>query len=356
VCHTLSDSFDLRSLIKHHTLKAISATSGARRNSSGGFEAKMHQAGGNFGTLGARRSFAGWEYIRGKGGVQTSDGAERGLELFVVKVNNRFERVAILESRRYCGGVSRYYASDRITYRSGIEDLLFSLRFADLSASVLTSGSTKGSGLAGVWTGVIQSTGAATGLRIDAFVPIFLTNGQVYFGPKFPTQGLKELNTRIPPELYARDWGTYTFNQGRGVMTMPYGTIPIRTEGNRLIVRTNQQDWSFEKLGQVDGAVFNGTYALRAVNGQIPSIVFSSDGRFTDSGALNVLFHLDNSCLNPAATPGSGRYEVRDYSATFTYSDGRTMTLAFLGTGFSKGDPSPASLRMGYNQDQLLRR
>jgi hypothetical protein len=316
---------------------------------------KMQQSGGNYGTNGPQRSFNGWEYIRGKGGVQIENGAELGLELFVVRINNRIERVAISESRKYCGGVSRYYVSDRIGYRDGIENLLYSLQFADFTAPPLKTGSTTGSGITGVWQGTIQSTGAAVGVRLDVFSPIFLTNGQVYFGPKFPTQGLDGLNTRIPPELYPRDWGTYVFSNGKGVLNMPYGEIPIRTEGNKLLVTKNQRDWPFYKLNSVDGATFDGTYVLREVNRQIPSITFSSDGRFTDRGALKVLFHDGNDCLNPGAKPGSGVYEVRDYSVLFTYSDGRKIKLAFLGAEYTKGNPAPASLRMSFNEDQLVR-
>lgn len=320
---------------------------------------KMYQSGGNYGKNAAQKSFNGWEYIRGKGGVQVENGTpyktELGLELFVVKINNRFERVAILESRKYCGGVSRYYASDRISYRNGIESLLFSLRFTDFNESTLKTGSTKGSGITGVWQGTIQSTGAAAGLNLQVFSPIFLTNGQVYFGPKFPTEGLDGLNTRIPPELYQRDWGTYTFSNGRGIMKMPYGDIPLRMEGDKLLITKNQRDWPFYQLNPVDGATFNGTYALREVNGKIPTITFTSDGRFSDNGAIKVLYHEYIDCLNPALTPGSGTYEVKDFSVLFSYSDGRKIKLAFLGVDYVRSNPSPATLMMSYNEDKLIR-
>jgi hypothetical protein len=46
---------------------------------------------------------------------------------------------------------------------------------------------------------------------------------------------------------------------------------------------------------------------------------------------------------------------ARDYSVLFTYSDGRKMKLAFLGAEYAKGNPSPASLRMSFNEDPLVR-
>lgn len=89
----------------------------------------MYEASGKYTKNAVQKSFNGWEYIRGKGGIKDAGGNELGLELFVVKINNRFERVAILESRKYCGGTTLYYATDRRTYRNGIEQLLFSLHF-----------------------------------------------------------------------------------------------------------------------------------------------------------------------------------------------------------------------------------
>jgi hypothetical protein len=325
---------------------------------------KMHFAGGaNYQKTDAQRSFNGWEYIRGRGGIQVENGTpyktELGLELFVVKINNRFERVAILESRKNCN-LSRYYASDRISYRHGIEDLLFSLQFTDFDAPALKSGSATGTGIVGVWQGIslsvgVPSVGAPLGVRYKVFSPIFLSNGQAYFGPKFPTEGLDGLNTRIPPELHRRDWGTYTFSNGRGVLKMPYADIPLRMQGDKLIITANQTDHAFYRLPSVDGATFNGTYTLSEVNGKIPAITFTSDGRFTDNGALKVLYHEYIECLNPALNAGSGTYEVKDYSVTFTYSDGRRIKLAFLGAEYTKGNPSPATLLMSYNEDRLTR-
>ncbi len=319
----------------------------------------MYQADGKYGKNAVQKSFNGWEYIRGKGGIQVENGtaykSEMGLELFIVKINNRFERVAILESRKYCGGVSRYYTTDRVSYRNAIEDLLFSLQFTDFNAQTLKSGSAKGSGITGVWQGTIQSTGAATGVRLEVFSPVFFTNGQVYFGPVFPTEGLEELNTRIPPELYPRNWGTYTFSNGSGVLKMPFADIPFRMEGDKLIVKKNQMDWHFYKLPPIDGARFNGTYKMSESYGIIPVITFTADGKFTDNGAVRILYHNGTNCVNPGFKPGSGTYEVKDYTITFNYTDGRKVKIAFLGTEYDIKNQSPATLRMSFNEDPMIR-
>lgn len=319
----------------------------------------MYQSDGKYSKNAAQKSFNGWEYIRGKGSIQVENGtaykSEVGLEVFVIKINNRFERVAIIESRKYCGGVSRYYATDRISYRNGIEQFLYSLQFSDFNAAVLKSGSANGTGIVGVWEGTIQSTGAATGVRLEVFSPIFFNNGQVYFGNKFPTEGLDDFNSRIAPELYPRNWGTYTFSNGKGVLKMLFADIPFRTEGDKIIVTKNQRDWPFYKLNSVDGAKFSGTYKMSESYEKIPIITFTADGRFTDNGVVRTLYHDGTNCINPGFVPGSGNYTVKDFTVTFNYTDGRKVKIAFLGTDYDKSNPSPATLRMSFNEDPMNR-
>jgi hypothetical protein len=320
--------------------------------------APMFGSGGKYSKNASQTSYNGWEYIRGKGGIRVQDGTqfgtEYGMELFVIKVNNRFERVAILESRQYCGGSNLYYTSDRRPYRNGIEQLLFSLRFTDFDGPVLSPGSINGSGVVGLWQGTIQST-TASGLKLEVLSPIFLSNGQVYFGTKFPNEGLAGINTQLPPQLNTRDWGTYTFSNGRGAVKMPYASIPFIMKGNELVFTKNQTDWPFYQLPSVDGATFNGTYNMSAVNGRIPSISFTSNGNFTDNGAIKELYHEYINCLNPAVTPGSGSYEVKDYTILFNYTDGRKIRLAFLGAGYDRSNSSPPALRMSSNEDPMTR-
>ena len=319
----------------------------------------MYQADGKYGKVAAHKSFNGWEYIRGKGGIKVNDGTqfgtEYGLELFVVKINNRFERVAIFESRPGCKPLySRYYTSDRINYRNAIEHLLFSLQFTDFNAIILKSGSAKGSGVIGVWQGLIQSTIAGV-LRLETYELVLLDNGQVYFGPNFPIEGFDGLNTRIPAERDRRDWKTYTFSNGQGNLKMIFENIPFRTQADKIIITKNQTDWPFIKLSSVDGATFNGTYNLKAVNNKIPSITFTTAGQFTDNGVIKELYHEYTDCLNPAPASGSGRYEVKDYTITFIYTDGRKIKIAFLGAAYNKNNPTPATLRMSYNEDPMTR-
>ncbi len=318
---------------------------------------KMHYAGGaEYQKTEAKKSFNGWEYIQGKGGVQVENGTpyktELGLDLFVVKINNRFERVAVLKSRKNCN-LSRYYSTDRLSYQNAIDNFLYSLQFTDGSAPVLAPGTIKGGGILGVWQGISLQTSASSGIRYNVFTPIFLTNGQAYFGPKFPNAGLDGFDSRIPAELYRRDWGTYTFSNGVGVLKMPYGNIPLRMDGDKLIITPNQTDHRFFQLPSVDGARFNGIYKMSEAYGKIPVITFTADGKFNDNGAVKVLYHEYIDCINPALAPGSGTYEVKDFTIHFNYSDGRKIKIAFLGTDYDKSNPSPSILYMSFDDNPM---
>ena len=321
---------------------------------------KMNYIGeGNYKKEEVKKSFQGWDYIRCHGGVRIGSNEyppEYGLDLFVIKINNRFERVAVLKSRkinRSCS-MSSFYADDRIRYTRAINEFLFHLKFTDgPQPLIMQSKSVEGGGIKGVWQGISMETSASSGIRYNVFSPIFLSNGQAYFGSKFPSEGLNELDTRIPMELNRRDWGTYTFSNGRGVLKMPYANIPLRMEGNTLVITANQTDHRFYNLPSVDGARFNGTYVMSEAYGKIPAISFTTDGRFTDNGAIRTLSHEYNDCINPGFQPGSGTYEVKDYTITFNYADGRKIKIAFMGAEYDKGNQSPATLRMSSNEDPM---
>jgi hypothetical protein len=327
---------------------------------------KMNFAGGaNYQKTDAQKSFNSWEYIRGKGSIQIANETpyadEYGLDLFVIKVNNRFERVATLKSHKSCAqSMSRYYPDEKPDYSNAIEQFLFSLRFSDLESPELKPGNITGNGLIGVWEGISLSVGAAstsapTGARYKVFTPIFFSNGQAYFGTNFPYEGLDEFNTWIRAEKYRRDWGTYTFSNGQGILKLPYGNLPMRMENNKFIITVNNTDHAFHKLNSVDGARFSGTYVMNEAYGKVPIISFTADGKFTDNGAIKALYHESNACTNPGLDPGSGTYEVKNHSVVFSFNDGRKISVAFLGADYDIKNQSPATLTMGANDDQMRR-
>lgn len=252
--------------------------------------------------------------------------------------------------------MSSFYTDERMAYRNTIDNLLFSIQFTDGPQPLISQAKNiEGGGIKGVWQGISMQASASSGFRYNVYTPIFLSNGQAYFGPKFPSDGLEDVDTRVRAELYRRDWGTYIFSNGRGVLKMPYADIPLRMEGNTLVITANQTDHRFYNLPSVDGAKFNGTYVMSEAYGKIPVIIFTADGRFTDNGAIRTLSHEYNDCINPGLTPGAGTYAVKDYTITFNYSDGRKVKIAFLGTEYDIKNQSPALLHMSNNEDPMRR-
>jgi hypothetical protein len=325
--------------------------------------------GGNYNKQAAKISFRGWEYIRCSGGIHMGGGdypPEYGLDLFVIKLNGRFEKISIVKSRKNCS-YSTYYASDRLKYNNDIENFLFSLQFPDWKEPVVKTGIAKGDGITGDWQGISMSVGlskpgAELGAEYKGKHLIFFSNGQALFVTNFPVEGLDELNTWIKAENNRRDWGTYTFSNGKGVLKLPYADIPLRMENGKLIITTNKTDHGFIKTNSVDGARFNGTYTMSSKDflggetGITPLINFTADGKFTDNGALKILTHAYVECVNDAYNPGSGTYEVKNYSVIFNYTDGRKIKLAFLGRDYDKSNQSPPTLYLSYYDNMLKKR
>jgi hypothetical protein len=324
--------------------------------------------GGNYDKQPAKISFRGWEYIRCSGGIHMGGGdypKEYGLDLFVVKINDRFEKISIVNSRNNCN-LSRYYPYERQSYNNDIENFLFSLQFDGWQESLNEDATTSGGAIAGVWQGISMvvgapKPGAELGAQLKVKQLIFFKNGQAFFGTNFPAEGLFTLNTRVRAEKNRRDWGTYGFANGRGVLQLPYGNIPLRLDNDKLIITTTNTNHAFIKENPVDGAVFNGSYAMSSKTftgeetGITPLIQFTPDGKFTDKGALKILCHEYNECLNPAVLPGSGTYFVKDYSIVFNYTDGRVVKIAFMGSNYEKGNQTPATLLLSFNEDLLTK-
>jgi hypothetical protein len=320
---------------------------------------KMREvSGASYNAKESKKSFKDWEYIRGSGGIQVNNGTpypdEFGLDLFVIKLNSRFERIAILKSRNTCNGLSRYYPTDRLHHHNLVEKFLFSLKFDDWKEPVINSGTIHGEGIIGAWQGLGLSVGI-NGAEIKVQQLILFSNGQAYYGKNFPAEGLDDFNTWIAAENNRRDWGTYNFSNGIGIIKMPYADIPMRIDINKLVLTTNKTDHGFIKLKSVDGSRFNGTYILNELNGMIPSISFTPDGKFIDKGALRILYHEYTDCLNPAITIGGGTYEVKNHSLIFNYTDGRKIKIAVTGNGIDKNNPAPAMLPLSFNEDVLKR-
>jgi hypothetical protein len=215
-------------------------------------------------------------------------------------------------------------------------------------------GALKGQALSGMYEGLKLTGGSLMGSYA-----LFFPNGQVFFGQKFPTEGFEGKNTWLYAEQNTRNWGTYTLQNGRGTINMGYGNVPMKVVGENLVITTQNTEHTYEKVPSLDGAVINGKYAFGGEwSGKPPSITFTSNGKFIDEGALNILNHQTTSPdeFNLTAKPGSGVYEIKNYTLVFKYSDGRRVQMVFKDDGFDRKNPSPKALTLSSNEDILYKK
>ncbi len=299
-----------------------------------------------------KTSYKGWDYIRGRGTFH-ANGNETGrydMHLFVVKLNNRIERIAVWGLMNVNQGDYSPWVNP--LYQHAIEEFFYSIKFDDWKEPVLTNGAIKDEGIFGLYQGLELSGG-----RLDGAYTMFFPNGQIFNGPKFPLQGFYGMNTRVEAELRTKYWGTYTLQNGKGMIKMGYGNIPIKVSGNNLIVTTQNTEHKYEKVPSVDGALFNGTYGFTGDFGsKNPTVKFSPDGKFIDFGGLDILNHQTMDPYNITKEPGSGTYKVKDFTLVFNYTDGRTLQLVFMGEGYDKKNPSPATLTLSFNNDTIYKK
>ncbi|MFL6227817.1 MAG: hypothetical protein ACJ741_03450 [Pyrinomonadaceae bacterium] len=306
-------------------------------------------------------SYQGWEYMNGNGYfVKDKNNNTFYLNLFVVKLNNRIERMFAVSQK-----IAARYGTVRSLnqyslYKDAYNDFFYSVKFDDWKDKG-SSGSLAGGGIVGMYAGLKLGNGDLTsGGGLNGSYAVLFSNGQAYFLTKLPTAGFDALNTQAEADQHVRNWGTYQVRNGQGELTMPYGSVPLSVNGNGIILTTQNTPHQYVRLPSVDGAVFNGTYYFEGDFGAkgTPSVTFTADGKFIDNGAVNILYHnsVEEDVLNPAARPGSGTYQVRNYSLIFNYSDGRRLQIAFSGLGYDKRNPSPTTLTLSSNNDVLLRK
>ena len=289
-------------------------------------------------------SFQGWEYVRGDGALRSANG-DYYAHLFLVRVHGRVERLLVASKEKSYRGESSSYMDPR--YYDGIQRFLFSVQFDDWKDPVVAPATLRGDGIVGVWAGL-----SMTGGTLGGAYAIFFANGQAYFASKFPIHGLDGLDTWVDREMRPRYWGTWSFQDGKGLMKLIYQEVPLREAADVLVLTTLKTDHKYVKVEPPDGARFDGTWAFEGESGKPKAAIsFTPGGGFKDYGAVNVLNH--GYPLTEA--PGEGTYEVRGYTLVLHFRDGREYRIAFPGLGYEKGDLRPQRLILSFNEDALIR-
>lgn len=301
-----------------------------------------------------RTTGKGWDFFHGPTTVKKGD-ARLYMDAWFIKVGGRLERVVVLSNF-----VNHPY--DNIPLHNpkvhdAFHRFLFGLRFKNHKEPAMPEARLTQDGIGGVWIGVgLSFDGLAGELQYKGITAAFYTNGLVFFSAKLQTFLFEGMDPYLAREITPSSWGTYTFENGRGTIKMRSGDIPIRLDGDKLVVTRMKTDHKYERLAPVDGTRWDGMWAFAVPEGKAPSIAFTKDGRFADDGAIKVLEHSLYPLHSTGDKPGAGTYEVKNYTVVFRYDDGRTFTSAFVGLGYKKGELRPESLVLGFNHDTLKKK
>jgi hypothetical protein len=289
------------------------------------------------------RSLRGIEYVKANGGMRRRDG-NYNVDVYLFRAGDRVERAAVV-SRDFRNNTVMVTTSSNGRYWRPIRELLFTMTFANQPDRRLAPAGLRPGGIVGVWAGLSMNMGS-----IRTNFAVFFDNGLAYFGPKFPSQGLLDIDPAVEQPAYQRDWGSYTFTGGTGVLTMPYGTIPLRDLGSALELTTNRTAHRFVRFPLPEGPL-DGTWCM--AGGQC--LRLTSAGRFEDAGAVRALEHSTYAFPSTPAG-GQGRYTLRSHTLVLTYDSGAEVRVGFVGLMPNDRAPSPAQLWLGFEADKLVRR
>ncbi len=157
----------------------------------------------------------------------------------------------------------------------------------------------------------------------------------------------KDYFNQLPSERFlnfSRDqtggtWGTFTMNGNAGTFTNQYETIQVKKVSETKLEKVGYTNHLY-KCSPVDGVKLSGKYNTilnwstianypYGPNDPQPMIEFTATGTFNDMGIFVTNFSMPYQ--DPQRAPGSGTYEIKDFTLTLNYSGGRKVTKAFTG-------------------------
>jgi hypothetical protein len=288
------------------------------------------------------QSLRGWDYLRGEGGMIVRN-LQHGVWMYVIRAGDRVERVVVI-SRTFRENVTTADAARKPAYQRAIQQLVFSLKFANQPEKERPPARLAGHPIAGVWTGFVMSFG-----RLKPHYAIFFGDGTAYLGPIFPLRGLHQIDPSIEQPAARRYWGRYTMTGQTGKLTMIHSSIPLQRSGNVLVLTTNQTDHRFLRMEMPEGSVLDGTWCLSGGG----CLTMTRAGQFEDRGAARIMEH---AVYPYPETPegGEGTYQLVDHTLILRYDRGPEIRLAFPGLIEERGS-TPRRLIVSFNGDALTR-
>jgi hypothetical protein len=128
-----------------------------------------------------------------------------------------------------------------------------------------------------------------------------------------PESGFDGLDMNAERASFPDYWGTYTFANNKGTVTINGHSYPFELSDNT--VTYDGVEFNLHYLSP-DGSRFAGT--------------FTQDGRFTDNGAISWMRHVRGYTEDQSdKVLGSGKYSIKNFTIIFDYADGRRIKMAF---------------------------
>lgn len=204
----------------------------------------------------------------------------------------------------------------------------------------------KGKGAVGVWMGmtsggseynIITKKFEYSTVRVKPEWKVFFTDGTYSSG--LPLGGLYGLNIAQSQQdekefkPTGAIWGRYNLSGNNISIKYNVATVtPSMTFQNSTQIKEGNN--TFYKCESVDGLKLNGiwgwtpTTPMPQDNTLTHAIQFSKNGEFTDYGIFTI--DLNEPDMNPQDAPGSGTYQIRDFTLILSYSDGRVVQKSFV--------------------------
>lgn len=149
-------------------------------------------------------------------------------------------------------------------------------------------------------------------------------------------------------------WGSYQFSNGSGQLKFDGLSTPYS-----FTVQNNHLQYGkceYEHMPWQENLKLAGTYTVESnqevykANGMNaePTIQFKLDGRFADLGAVYYLNHVKGSSSDFSDNKyGDGRYEIKEYTLSLFFDDGRSYHYTYL--NFDGNVRDPKNLSVGLN-------
>lgn len=306
-----------------------------------GGEPMRNVSGKNYDLEARRRGPGGLELLMGQGGFLVNN-APHSVRPYLFQQGERIRRLFVV-SRDFRAQLLKVSTMTNPRWEREIHRFVQGLEFPGAEAARRGQARAEGAGVTGVWAGMAMSIG-----KLKPHAAIFFSDGSAFLGTRFPARGLAEAEPWLEREMSPREWGTWRMEGAVGKIEMPYGTVPLRMEGETLVVTTSNTPHRYVRMRAPGREGAAGRWCL-APGG--PCLTLGADGRFLDEGAGRVVEHPTYPYPETPAR-GAGVYEMREHTLVLRYDGGPEVRTAVV--GLAPGESG--RMWVSFNWDEFVRR